>query len=341
MRYFSFPVLALALLVSCNGCGNGNDSNPTGGTGATGTTQPVADVKVPDFSGDSAYAYVDRQVLFGPRVPNTTQHDDCGRWLEAKFREFADQVVVQKAKVTAFDNKALNCSNIIASFNPTNPNRIVLCAHWDTRPWADQDADPANHTKPILGANDAASGAGVLMEVARILKENKVNVGVDLILFDIEDYGQPQDSKFPPMENSYGLGSQYWSKNPHVAGYQAKYGILLDMVGGKNSQFPMEGNSMQYAPELVKKVWTLAQNKGYSQFHMVPAQPIQDDHYYMNLYSGVPTIDIVHLDPTSEKLFHPVWHTMQDNMDNIDRNTLKAVGQTLLEVIYREDKAVM
>jgi Peptidase family M28 len=325
----------LCLLVSCGG-GNNTNTNTT-----PVTTTPVATVKAPVFSGDSAYAYTAKQVEFGPRMPNTKEHDACAKWLEDEMNKYADKVILQTGKVKAFDGKQLNFTNIMASFNPQNGNRIVLTAHWDTRPWADQDSNPANHNKPILGANDAASGAGVLIEIARLLKQNKVNIGVDLVLFDIEDYGQPEGSGYAKEEDTYGLGSQYWSKNLPVPGYQAKYGILLDMVGGKNSTFRMEGYSMEYAPELVKKVWTIASEIGYGNYFLQEkAPPIQDDHYYMNVDAGIPTIDIIPLDQSNPKLFHPVWHTLHDNMENIDKDVLKAVGQTLTELIYREDKGV-
>lgn len=339
LKYPAVLAASIALLVSCNGCNSGGTSTTTTPTTKDSTATPST-VKVPDFNVDSAYAYMDKQVAFGPRTPNSKEHEECSKWLQEEFGQYADKITLQQGKITAFDNKALSFTNIIASFNPQAKNRILLSAHWDTRPWADQDDNPANHNTPILGADDAASGVAVLLEIARQLKANHINLGVDLVLFDIEDYGQPDNSKYPRQEDTYGLGSQYWAKNLHVAGYQAKYGILLDMVSGKGSQFRMEGNSMQYAPDLVQRVWGLANNLGYGQyFPMIQAPPIDDDHYYMNLYSGVPTIDIIDLDPSRPKLFNPVWHTLNDNMDNVDKGALKAVGQTLLQLLYNEDKA--
>ncbi|MDX2003470.1 MAG: M28 family peptidase [Chitinophagales bacterium] len=334
----SYYIIAIGLvcLHACSGCGNGNGPQPIDNTNGTSDTNTIVDVTVPDFVEDTAYQFVAKQVAFGPRVPNTPQHEACSQWLQQTMKALADTVYTQQVPVTAFNGKVLNCTNIIGAFNPNNPNRILLVAHWDSRPWADQDADASNHDKPILGANDGASGVGVLLEVARILKANKVNIGVDLLLVDVEDYGKPG------YENSYGLGSQYWAKNPHKSGYQAKFGILLDMVGAPNSTFLLEANSMQYAPDVLQKIWPLAIAKGYGQyFQMIPGPAIDDDHVYINRYAGIKMVDIIHLSASSQSVFHPSWHTMQDNMQVIDKSTLNAVGQTLLEVIYREDKAVL
>ncbi len=301
------------------------------------------EIPAPAFNADSAYFYIEKQVAFGPRVPNTQQHIDCGNWLESKLLEFTDKVYIQEGQVTAFDGTKLNFKNIIGAFNPENKNRILLAAHWDTRPFADQDADPSKRDTPIDGANDGASGVGVLLEIARQLKANRVNIGVDIILFDAEDYGQPENSKLPQKPDSYCLGSQYWAKKPHVQGYRAKYGILLDMVGAKGSTFLMETYSVKYAPSLVRRVWNNAAHLGFSNYFLFKntPRPIIDDHYYINVIAGIPTIDIIHVDQSLPNMFGKFWHTHDDTMELIDTNTLKAVGITVLFTLYQEEKGLL
>lgn len=295
----------------------------------------TAQVKVPSFNEDSAYVFIQRQVAYGPRVPNTKSHDECALFLESVLKSYTPMVTVQKAEVIAFDGKKLKIKNFIASFNPNTKNRIALFAHWDTRPFADQDIK--NQDKPIDGANDGGSGVGVLLEIARVLASHPPSIGVDIILFDAEDYGQPDNSKFPEMQESYCLGSKYWSQHKHDPAYFAKYGILLDMVGAKNAQFTMEGESIKFAEDIVKKVWKTAAQAGYSDYFIyTKTKSIIDDHYYINTYAQIPTIDIIQYDPQTPSNFTPSWHTHNDNMSIIDKNTLKAVGQTLVELIYRE-----
>lgn len=331
-------VLVFALSVAFVACEDEPKPSNT-----TTTSKPKVEVNAPDFNGDSAYSYVQQQVGFGPRVPETPAHDSTLAWLSAKLEGYADKVYLQTDRVEVYNGQQKKFTNVIAAFNPESVKRIMLSAHWDTRPYGDHDEDPTKWSQPILGANDGASGVGVLLEVARLLKAYPVKVGVDIILFDIEDYGQPEFDKGPQKPDTYGLGSQYWAKNPHVPNYDARFGILLDMVGAKGSMFRMEGYSMQFAPSIVKKVWAIGGELGYGQhFVFLPAQPIQDDHYYVNVLRGVPTIDIIHLapDPQNNRIFHPSWHTHDDTMENIDPKVLKAVGQTLMEVIHRENAGV-
>lgn len=326
-------LLCLGCLVACGSC----DTDPTNTTPTTTTSKPKT--LAPEFNADSAYAYVQKQVDFGPRVPGTPGHAACRDWLVSTLEGFADRVLKQEGEVMVYDGKKIKFTNIIASFNPDAGNRVLLCAHWDTRPYADQDPDTANHRKPILGANDAGSGVGVLIEVARILKANRVSIGVDIVLFDVEDYGQPEFAPGPKKADTYALGSQYWSKQPHVAGYQAKYGILLDMVGAANSRFRIEGFSNQFAPAIVQKVWNTANELGYgTTFTYELGPPIQDDHFYINQLARIPTVDVIHLENNGYQTFHSSWHTMKDDMSIIDPTTLKAVGQTVLTVVFREDK---
>jgi Zn-dependent M28 family amino/carboxypeptidase len=292
-------------------------------------------IEIPTFDEKSAFEFVKKQVDFGPRVPNTKGHKACGKYLVEQLKNFADTVYEQNVILTAFDDTKLQSKNIIASFNPSNNNRILLAAHWDTRPFADQDSEKQN--EPILGANDGASGVGVLLEVANVLKAKKPNIGVDIILFDSEDYGQPSNSKLPQKENTYCLGSQYWAKNKHLPNYIAKFGILLDMVGAEGAYFTQEGVSVQYANSVTQKVWKKGIEAGYSSyFSFEKTHPITDDHFYINTLANIPTVDIIHYDYSTESNFPKTWHTHNDKLENIDKNSLKAVGQTLLQVIYSE-----
>lgn len=325
-------LLVITSIIVFISCGNQakkstDDKNKPGG----------ATFNVPLFNEDSAYYFVQVQTGFGPRVPNTEAHEKCATWLEQKMKSYTNDVVVQKAKVRAYNGTSLNMQNIISSFNPDAPGRIMLCSHWDSRPYADWDEDKTKRRTPIDGANDGASGVGILMEIARILSVHKINLGVDLIFFDTEDYGEPQDENKTYSEDNWGLGSQYWSKNPHTPNYKAHFGILLDMVGMGNANFTKEGFSMEYAPDVVKKVWDAASRIGYGDnFSDQETSPITDDHYYVNKYSGIPTIDIIHHDSQTKSGFYKYWHTTKDNLENIDKKSLKAVGQTLLTVIYEE-----
>lgn len=322
-----------AVLFSCGGQGNQDKSISR----APEEKIPAPAVEVPGFNADSAYAYVAKQLAFGPRVPESEAHRQCAAWLAATLERFADQVTVQPFKARVYNNNILEGKNIIASFNPEKRSRIFLAAHWDSRPYADHDPDPSKHQTPIDGANDGASGTGVLLEIARQFSISNPPAGVDIILFDLEDYGPPQDNQTNQSTETWGLGSQYWSKNPHEFGYSARYGILLDMVGAPDARFPLEGFSMYYAPDITKKVWDLAGDLGYDDYFVFDQGAyITDDHYFINQLAEIPTINIIHLDPTSSNgTFYEHWHTVNDNLEQIDRSTLKVVGTVVLNVVYR------
>jgi hypothetical protein len=323
-------VTSISMVVSCGGKKNNSDG--------TDTTKVVSNVNVPVFNSDSAYIYTKSQVDFGSRVPNSDAHKKCADYLIAKLKSYTKDVVVQETKVKSFDGKTLNVKNIIASFKPGTNDRIFISSHWDSRPFADQDPDVKNHKTPILGANDGASGVGIIIEIARLLSINPPPIGVDLVLFDAEDYGQPENSGYAEMEDSWCLGSQYWAKNPHVKDYYAKFGILLDMVGGEGATFTMEGTSMQYAPDIMKNIWDTASRIGYSDYFLYSKTgAITDDHLYINEYAKIPTIDIIHHDSSTPSGFYKYWHTLKDDMAGINKNTLNAVGQTLLTVIFQEE----
>ena len=308
-------------------------------------TEEVAKVNPvgPSFNADSAYAFTKAQCDFGPRDMNSRGHDLCGEWIVSKFKEYGCKVTTQTATLAGYDGTKLRSRNIMASINPEATTRILLCAHWDSRPWADNDPDSANWRKPILAANDAASGVAVMLELARIIGKSKdekafnKQLGIDFVCFDAEDWGTPQWADVADNADSWALGAQYWSKNL-PQGYEARYGILLDMVGGVGAKFYREGMSMQYAPEIVKKVWRAAREVGFgSYFPKEDGGMITDDHVPVNQFAKIPTIDIIPYYPDCQQSsFGPTWHTLADNMENIDKNTLKAVGQTLVQVIYKE-----
>ena len=328
-------IAAVLMLASCN------EKKPN--ISPEGDTQPKKTIIVPQFNADSAYQYVAMQTQFGPRVPETKAHADCAAWLTAKLGEFADTVIVQDFRTRLFNEKGIDGQNIVAVFHPKAKKRIVLCAHWDSRPYADHDPDEANTHTPIDGANDGASGVGVLLECARQFKLQALpeHLGVDIVFFDLEDYGPRQTEAelyYDESVNHWALGSQYWSKHPHVYGYKAYYGVLLDMVGGSNPNFPKEYYSQGYAAWVSNKIWRKAYDLGYRPYFNNELGPIvSDDHLPMNQMAGIPTVDIIDLQPESSNgCFPEVWHTLNDNLENIDKTTLGMVGDVLLHTIYEE-----
>lgn len=300
-------------------------------------TKEVAVIQTPVFSGDSALSFVDKQVSFGPRVPGTPAQTACADWLAGKFRSFGADVTIQQATVKVYDGTSVPMKNIIARYQPGKSNRILLMAHWDSRPFADQDPDPGRRDLPIAGANDGGSGVGVLLEIARALQLLPTPLGIDLILFDVEDYGAPAHRVADGKPEFWCLGSQHWARNPHIPGYFARFGILLDMVGTPNAVFTLEEVSRFYAQSVVDKVWTAGNNLGYGKFFSYQKTPqLIDDHRFINEIIGIPSIDIIQNDASTDSGFGLFWHTQSDNMSNVSRETLTAVGQTVLRVIYSE-----
>ena len=279
------------------------------------------------FNSDSAFNFIQRQVDFGPRVPGSSAHDQTAVYLEKKLVEYCDTAFTQYGTVTNHLNQNVQIKNIVGSFNLSKKKRVLLCAHWDTRPMADQDAE--RPTEPSDGANDGASGVGVLIEAARQFQLQRPDAGVDILFFDAEDMG---DSK--GAASTWCLGSQFWSKTPHVKNYVARFGILLDMVGPKNAVFAIEGNSWLYAQPYVKKVWNTAKRLGHGQYFVnYQGGQLVDDHLFINEIIGIPTLDIIHYDARQNKGFGDFWHTHNDNMETIDKKTLKAVGETVCQVV--------
>lgn len=301
---------------------------------------PAKEKPIPEFDEDSAYAFVQRQVDFGPRVPGTAAHRSCGDFLAARLEQYGAKVIEQEAAVRAFDGKTLEMRNIIGAYRPELTRRILLAAHWDCRPWSDQEPLPEHRQEPVMGANDGASGVGVLLEIARQIgacltdSSRLPAVGVDIIFFDVEDYGAP--SWAADREDSWCLGSQYWARHPHQTGYRAQWGILLDMVGAGNACFMREYFSDHYAQSVVSRVWNCAEALGYGAWFVnARGGAVTDDHLYVNRLAGIPCIDIIDFDEQRGGFFAQ-WHTRRDDMDQIDSRTLKAVGQTLTAIIFSE-----
>lgn len=316
----AFPVTVACLVAAALSCGS----------------QPGIKAAKAGFDAASAYGFVKAQVDLGPRVPGTPAHAACAEWFVKTLRQWTPDVAVQEFKARAFDGRPLDGKNIVASFNREAAERVLLCAHWDSRPFADHDPDPANHFRPVMGANDGASGAGVLLEVARCLALRKPAVGVDILLLDLEDFGEHANWRGRSSEDSWGLGSQYWARNPHQDGYRARFGILLDMVGDGGAVFPMEGESLSFAPAVVKKVWETARGLGLGKYFIESeSDPLIDDHVYINRFARIPTIDIIDYD-AGRGGFPKSWHTAGDTLDKIDKKTLAAVGRTVLAVVYQE-----
>lgn len=301
---------------------------------------PPRVVKVPKFNGDSAYAFVKKQVDFGPRIPNTSAHEKASGYLINTLKKYGGDVSEQKFTAVNYEGNNLQLKNIIASFSPEKTKRILLAAHWDTRPFADKDKEKPDAR--FDGANDGASGVGVLLEIARLMKDQKPNVGIDIILFDGEDWGEKngeQSKNQPPegYEEWWCLGSQYWSHHKHRPNYAAYYGILLDLVGAKGSKFYREGTSVEFAPRIVEKIWETAGRLGYSDvfINQIPGS-ITDDHLFVNEVGKIPMADIIHYDPVNG-FFGDYHHTRKDNISIIDKDVLGIVGNVVMNVVYYEE----
>ncbi len=296
-------------------------------------------IPVPAFMADSAFAYVKKQVDFGPRVPGTAAHKACAAWISGSFKRYGLTVIEQPFKAKTYYGSTLDAVNIIGQYKPELSNRILLCAHWDSRHIASKDTK--DQDKPILGADDGASGIGVMLELARMLQQNPVEYGVDFICFDAEDLGDERDPEpgasimKQNTEETWCLGSQYWGQNLHKPGYKAKFGILFDMVGASGAKFPREGISMNKAPEIVNKIWGIAAELGYGDiFVNTPAGGITDDHYFVMRATNIPTVDIIGM-PKTPPMFGDHHHTHFDNLSIIDPEVLRKVGQVTATVIYR------
>lgn len=316
-------------LSSCSG----NSGNTTA---ASESPKPAPEIK---FNADSAYSYIKTQVSFGPRVPGTESHRRCAEYIVAELaRHGIDTIRTQNAIVTAFNSDQLPITNIIGSLNPQAKDRVLIAAHYDTRPWADNETDEKDRNTPIDGANDGASGVGVMLELARILAQNRPQIGVDFLFVDAEDYGD--NSGWGNNEETWCLGTQYWAEHTgYTASNKPRYGIVLDMVGGTNARFHREYYSNKAAKGVVDKVWSTGARSGFGHIFLNEVGgALIDDHIFIDR-AGIPCIDIVECNNTISRSFPPTWHTLSDNMASIDTAPLKAVGQTVVNVIASEKKS--
>ena len=321
-----FLAIATLLLTGCV-----NTKKSTNETDIT-TLDPVG----PIFMADSAYLFCQQQCDFGPRVMNSDAHERCGEWIADKFRQYGAKVTLQRADLRGYDGTILKSTNIIAAYRSDLSERILLCAHWDSRPWADNDPDESNHRKPVMAANDGASGVAVMLELARLLSIDTLSVGIDFVCFDAEDWGTPQWADTGGNDSdTWALGAQFWASENTT---KYRYGILLDMVGGQGAKFYQEGVSLYYAPTVVKRVWAAAEIIGYgSMFPKEEGSMITDDHVPVNQKANIPCIDIIpYYADCKASSFGPTWHTVNDDMQHIDKNTLQAVGQTMIQLLYSE-----
>lgn len=309
------------LLMSCARLRSGSDA------AAANQVEDVAAVPDIPFDADSAFSFVKAQLDFGPRVPNTEAHRQAGDWMVAKLKGYGAAVTEQRTDLKAFDGTTLHARNIFASINPEAPERILLMAHYDSRPWADQDPDPAKRRQPVPGANDGASGVAVILETLRQLQASGSKAGIDILFSDAEDWGDDG------VDDSWALGTRYFVQNPPVKGYRPAQVILLDMVGGKDARFPQEYFSVDADPALVAAIWEAAAQLGLSDiFPSSPGGAVTDDHSEF-IKAGIPAIDIIEYHPG--RGFDPEWHTTADNLSNISPATLSAVGRTLLHFLSK------
>lgn len=335
MRKLMNIALAAAALLAAAGC-----RACSGKTPGTSTAAVEADTTVTErgkFSADSAMAHVLAQTAMGPRVPGSDAHRQCTDYLTAKLREAgADTVAVLESRARAWNGTDLPVRNIFAQFNRNARTRVILLAHYDTRPWADQESDPAQRETPIDGANDGASGVAVLLEVARNIGRDRPAIGVDILLTDCEDYGSRADMGNDDQQ-SWCLGSRHFAEHmPYRPDELPRYGILLDMVGGRNARFHQEYFSATQAPVPTAKVWNAAAALGLrSRFPAQIAGAVTDDHLPL-IAAGIPVTDIIENCAASTGGFPDTWHTHRDNSDNIDPAAMADVGRVVLHVIYNE-----
>lgn len=320
-----FIILLLALL-SIHGCKNEPSS------GKPQKEETVTPVKIPRFNQDSAYAFIEKQLSFGYRVPGTEASKNCKDWIVNKMKSYGASVEEQDFKASFLGKKDVNATNIIAQFKPGNKKRILLCAHYDSRLVAEKDADESIQNDPIPGADDGASGTAALIEIGRVLQVNPIDLGVDVIFFDAEDQGDNDGA-----QDTWCLGSQFWTNNPHKRKYDAEFGILLDMIAADGAVFHKEGYSYQYARNYTDKIWKLAQGMGYGDlFQNKVIGGITDDHFYINTVLGIPTVDIINTaGMSSGKTFGDYHHTHADDINIINKRNLRIVGQIVTAVVYK------
>lgn len=331
LHYFLSFCFGTLLLLGYSSCGSDTDAP------SAAPAPPQKALNIPQFDRDSAFAYLENQLVYGPRVLGSEAHQRIKDQLADRFRGFGATVIEQDFTANVYTGESFPATNIIARYNTGAARRILLAAHWDSRHITDSRLLDEPIEQPVLGADDGASGVAVLLEIARQLQQNPVELGIDLVLFDAEDYGESGGGE--ESVDTYALGAQHFARNL-PAGPKPEYGILLDMVGARNARFPYEGYSKQVAPQLLEKVWSLAQRMSLGNYFVKEnGSFVTDDHFFIIRDAQIPMIDIINLPASAdaESPFPAHWHTPDDTLEIIDRRTLGAVGQLMLAVIYRED----
>ncbi len=328
MTELKTSILSLACL-ACFALGACSNRRPAPAAPSLSVTETA-------FSADSAYSYVARQLAFGPRVPNTGAHDSCAAWIAEELKRHGARVEIQEGTVRAYDGTELKYRNVTGSICPEAKNRVLLMAHWDSRHVADNDPKRENRTLPVPAANDGASGAAVLLEIARIASTATPRMGIDLLFADAEDYGAPDTWGGKHREEDWALGTQAWARQAAARGYTADYGILLDMVGASDATFFREYFSERFAPQTTDLIWSIAQELGYSSLFVNDEGPaITDDHVFVNRIARIPTIDIIDTRQQYGQTFYPYWHTRDDTLDKISKETLGKVGNVLTTLLFK------
>lgn len=335
-------ILLITLIAACNS-GNKEKKQIEGMT-IGGGADTIALKPAPDFNADNALEYIRHQCSLDARVPGSAAHEACANWIEDEFKRLGCETSIQRTMLKGYDQEEMECINICAKTNPESTDRILITAHWDSRQWADNDPNEANHHQAVPAANDGASGVAVMLELARLIQQTPLSYGVDFVCFDLEDQGTPEwvtDINEQEERANFGfwcLGSRYWASQALASGYHARFCINLDMVGAHGAQFAYEQYSMQNAAPLVDMVWRLAAQLGYSKyFPQREGGPIMDDHLMVQMYAQIPAIDIVPNVEGQRSSFGNTWHTLEDTPENIDPVTLKAVGQTLTQLLYNDN----
>ncbi|MBI4545318.1 MAG: M28 family peptidase [Gemmatimonadetes bacterium] len=315
--------LAAMLLLAATACNGIQERPPAEKEEAGRSLAPDAATQtagVPAFNAQRAHELIRRQVAFGPRVPGAPGHARQLQWMEGELRTRADTLILQDFTHTTGSGRSLRMTNLLARFGPELPDRILLVAHWDTRPTADQERDPARRRQPIPGANDGGSGTAVLLELADVLSRHSPPIGVDLLFVDGEDYG--------PGEMY--LGATHFAANL-PPGYRPLYGVVVDLVADEDPTFPVEGYSAEYAPEVVDRVWSLAARLGYGHiFRRESGGAVSDDHVPLNR-AGIRAIDIIDFDYGPGNRY---WHTLEDSFEHTSPRGLEAVGAVLAALVY-------
>ncbi len=275
--------------------------------------------QTPVFDENLAWKQLLAQCDFGPRPPGSEAHQLCLQYLENELRRFTSHVERQDFfGLNPVTNETVPLTNLVAHFFPDRSRRLLLCAHWDTRPWADQDPDPANRDKPIIGANDGASGVAVLLEIARCLSLQDPGIGVDIVLFDGEDLGRSGRLQ------EYCLGSRFYAQQMKTPLPEAA--VLLDMVGDAELQIPWEQYSYFSARDLQQEIYRIALKMGESSFISAVGPPVYDDHVPL-IEEGIPAVNLIDFD-------YPYWHTLQDTPERCSAQSLGSVGRVVLEWVF-------